>query len=408
MLDVIALVSADSHMSSQLYDLGALKIAQETVMYRSGIDLLDVLEHDKERRTGLIIVDVDCGPIPAYNLIDAVRTLGPQMRVILLANPIEPLGVEAHVADIDKAMLAGASGVVVKAGTSESLCAMVRRVASSRTTESSVEAHHSRGRVVACVGAKGGAGRSTIACLLAETFGMRGLSVALVDFDLQFGDLGFLFNRTEGQTLYELMRAASTAEDSISRFGRKISEQVTLFSPDPSPEKAELMYGEVRACTARIAAEYDVVILNTGAFWTVFQAEVLEASDHVVCITDQSVVGARATKQLMTLCEKLQIPARRFTYVANKLQPYGLSGNDIASGLGVKEVCGIPAGGEEFALLAESGRPRTALERYGDVEVAIENLVSLIADRAGIAINSQACLVKGLEEDSRKRWWPWH
>lgn len=407
MLDVIALVSADSDVASHITQLTSLHIAKETVTYRSGIDLLDVLEHYRDSRAGLVVIDTNCGSIPAYNLIDAVRMVAPQMRVILLAEPSSSTG-EVNARDVEKAMLAGASAVVAKSESAQSLCTIVRRVASSHVSEEEVLATGYRGRVVACVGARGGAGRSTVACLLAEAFGARGLQVALVDFDLQFGDLGFLFNRTEGPTLFEMMQSAVKHEQSIARFGREISEYVTLFSPEPSPEKAEHLYGEVRPCVALIAAEYDVVVINTGAFWTVFHAEVLESADHVVCITDQSVVGARATKQLMALCEKLQIPTRRFSYVANKLHAYGLSSNDIASGLGVSEICSIPMGGDEFSLLVESGRPRAALERYGDVEVAFNTLTSHVAEKAGIAINSQSALVKDLQDDLRKRrWWSW-
>jgi len=405
MSEMIAIVTSDSAERSRLEFLSKQRGPGEVHFYSSGAELFEALNTRESRREGIAIVGSTVGDIAPLNLVDALRNEFTDIRVIaILANRDDAL--------VNKAMLAGASAAVEMGCREEDLNLAIGRVSRSRShvPETSGSAHDrgegagKRGNVVALVGAKGGCGRSTIACLLGEQFSSEGTRVALVDFDLQFGDLGFLFNRIQGPTILEMMQGITATVSSVARYGRPIHENLTLFAPDPAPEKAELLNGLVRTCIDAIRREYDLVLVNTGAFWTLFHAEVLEVSDQVVCVCEQSIVSMRATAQLSGLCSKLGIPAKQFTFVANRMQSRGLSQHDIASGIGVEKVVPIAYASQEFSMIFEGGNIAEALELMLKRDDGIRVLYESLAGKMGISVRGVESMRAALRKSPRRLW----
>ncbi|MBK5211406.1 MAG: AAA family ATPase [Coriobacteriia bacterium] len=405
MSEIIAIVTSDSRERSRLEFLAKQRGPGEVHFYSSGAELFEALNTKESRREGIAIVGNTVGDIAPLNLVDALRNEFTGMRVIaILANRDDGL--------VNKAMLAGASAAVEEGCREEDLNLAIERVSRSRLyvpetaglARKRGEELGKRGNVVTFVGAKGGCGRSTIACLLAEQFSSDGVNVALVDFDLQFGDLGFLFNRIQGPTILEMMQGITATVSSVARYGRPIHENLTLFAPDPAPEKAELLNGLVRTCIAAIRREYDLVLVNTGAFWTLFHAEVLDVSDQAVCVCEQSIVSMRATVQLLGLCSKLGIPAKQFIFVANRMQSRGLSQNDIASGIDVEKVIPIANAPQEFSMIFEGGNIAEALELMLKRDDGIQVLYEHLAGKMGISVRNVENMRSAMHKNSRWLW----
>ena len=88
------------------------------------------------------------------------------------------------------------------------------------------------GRVVAFVGARGGAGASTIAHNVAWYIA-EGLKIdtAIVDFDLPFGTAGLNFNEDPGQGVADALAAPERLDDVLlDRLLIKCGEHLSLFA----------------------------------------------------------------------------------------------------------------------------------------------------------------------------------
>lgn len=364
-------------------------------------DFLGDLEQIMPGETLLVVIGSRIEEIAQLNLVDAVRTSFSQATIIVVL----PARDEET---INRAMLAGASAALAIDWEERDLASVLKRISKALkgTRRAGESAPHSlrgnnKNNILSFVGAKGGVGKSTICALLAHRFAKAGLRVAIVDFDLQFGDMRFLFKAQPSKTLNDLLAEINSAKLEVVDFGCLVSDQITLFSPEFAPEKAELFNGKPAQLLNLISNNYDLVLVNTGAFWTLFHIELLEASSQVVCLTEPGIVATRATQALMSLCTKLNLSTAQFNYVVNKLTPYGLSAHDICDAIGVLETFGVNNFAQEFSLHMDAGNIERAYE-FVEAEGALEKLALSLSQKLGVTLRGASAVQVAMKKSP---WW---
>lgn len=364
-------------------------------------ELFSDLEQAGKQERRLVVVGQHIAELAPLNLVDAIRNYARQTAiVVVLPSADQEL--------INRSMLAGARATLLRNWTPQQLVSTIHRVAKMVENEPQTTNNHAptlrtaRPRnVLSVVSAKGGAGKSTLCALLAHRFAQAGLSVAVVDLDVQFGDMRYLFNISPRFTLNDMLQSLSSRSFNPSLFGTPFQDGIVIFSPDLAPEKAEQFFGKVAPLIDSIADKFEVVVVNTGSFWTLLQAELLEATTKVLCLTNQSIVSARATAMMIELCRKLDLAVEQFVFAVNKYQEYGLSANDMSGALKIPEVFSISDFGQEVALLLDAGNTRGAFEVVAKEE-HLEPLVSLLAKDLGINLFG----VGAVQATMKKRpWW---
>ncbi|MDR0501380.1 MAG: P-loop NTPase, partial [Coriobacteriales bacterium] len=123
-------------------------------------------------------------------------------------------------------------------------------------------------QVISFISGRGGTGKSTLALLSAVELFRRGCKVALIDLDLQFGDLGYLIGSEKDLQLRRLR---------INDFARGVANPIvnaatehqclTLFEATDSPELAEELVGRLTDILDIIRPQFDVLIINTSSFF---------------------------------------------------------------------------------------------------------------------------------------------
>lgn len=404
-LDVLTLVSSDKRSPLEVSSLMVSGEVRLVHTFRTGSECLRALSLDDLSSRRVVLIDSLVSDISPANLCDAIRMAHPQLSVLLVVEQEDVEGVQ-------RAMLAGAKATISRgAGVSElsrvlervieSACMLTGKQFSRSGSVGSGQSalsqtgttyaaqsfgdYGNRGVVVPFIGARGGAGRSTLSSSLAFLAAEAHIDTALIDFDLQFGDLGFIFGstgqqsvtgRTGQQSAYDsfqswdpqpehdlfafLEEAARNHErmrstESLRRFGRQIMPNVHLYAPPVAVEKTEKLAQYLPEALDRLRSEHELLLINTGAYWTLFHTELIEQSDLALCLFDQSIVGIRATSVLCELCRRLGIPSSRLLLVMNKARQAGLSPQDVAEALSAEKVFSIRDQGFELSMLFDSG-----------------------------------------------------
>lgn len=141
-------------------------------------------------RPNLILLDVD--KENNINLLKGLKRNYPSVPVICLSRRWDPENQE-------KLLRYGASGYMIKPFTPEDLQGAVNNANRS--------SHGSQGKVISFFSAKGKSGKTTlIANLAAALAKISGEPVAIIDADLQFGDMAVFFNLTPKSTITEAVR----------------------------------------------------------------------------------------------------------------------------------------------------------------------------------------------------------
>jgi MinD superfamily P-loop ATPase len=287
-----------------------------------------------------------------------------------------------------------------------------------------------KGVIVPFVGARGGAGRSTLSSSLAYLAAEAHIDTALIDFDLQFGDLNFLFAATsnmagqqraslhtsrqdegsprEDDDLLTFLQEASEEHvssrvaGSLRRFGRQLVPNLRLYAPRAAAEKVERLTHLLPAALENLRSEHELLLVNTGAYWTLFHAELLEQSDLAICVLDQTIVGVRATTELREICRRLGIPSARLLFVMNRAHSLGLHPSEAAEVLLTDKVYCVHDAGTELATLFDSGDFTHLLEQASFMAELYE-ILDEIAVRSDLCIHDALSLRFALRREGGTR-----
>lgn len=179
-----------------------------------------------------------------------------------------------------------------------------------------------RAGVVVVASAKGGVGRSYVAANLASLLSERG-PAAILDLDLQFGDLSSWGGAPAARTIDHLLAVARAGEldgDDVreiadARFGR-----FALLPGSRSPIEAASWFGDGGRAVTRLAdaarRTYPWLVIDSmpGLIDTV--VAVLRQASAVVVVTTCEIGTLRATKRYLELLDRVA-PVRRVV-VANR------------------------------------------------------------------------------------------
>jgi pilus assembly protein CpaE len=187
------------------------------------------------------------------------------------------------------------------------------------------------GEQVVFYGGKGGVGTSVLAtnlaCALAQETGAR---VALVDFDLQFGDVGVLLNLPQTQSISDLVDAIDIIDqDFIGDVMSTGPAGVRVLPAATSPELADLVTPEhVQKILGLLRTMFDFVVVDTSSHLGDITLAALDTASSVILVTAPSITSVKNAKLALRLMESISIPISAITLVLNRCEAHTEFNND--------------------------------------------------------------------------------
>jgi len=168
---------------------------------------------------------------------------------------------------------------------------------------------------------KGGVGKSLIATNLAVALAADGERVALVDLDLQFGDVAVMLH----------VESHPTAIDALAQQGDQIDsefiEEVMATGPEgvrallapTSPEFADLVNtANLRAILRELAKGYDHIVVDTPSHLEERNLEAIEMADQIIVVTSFTFPAIKDTKVTLKLLQSLGVDREKISVVLNQ------------------------------------------------------------------------------------------
>jgi pilus assembly protein CpaE len=237
-------------------------------------------------------------------------------------------------------MQSGAREFLIKPFSGDELIASIRRVyqleqkkesfmakapaataAGGAAPAVAARARPDQSQVIFFYSGKGGVGKSLIAANLAVSMAKETKArVALVDLDLQFGDIGVLLNLDHSQGITDLVENIEHMDPDFIRevmvegpFGVKV-----LLSPI-SPELADLVtVDHIRKIFAEMRKIFDFIIVDSGTHLGEINLEVLDHADRIVVVTSLSIPAIKDTKLALKIFDSLSVSPDRVILLLNK------------------------------------------------------------------------------------------
>jgi pilus assembly protein CpaE len=177
------------------------------------------------------------------------------------------------------------------------------------------------GRVVTVVGAKGGVGTSTVAvhlALAAREIGAE--SVALVEYDLQGGDLRAFLDLPYRRSVADL---ATVADELTTRHLQEAmythaSGMRVLLAPQEGEHAEGVTAAAARSILTAIRTREDLTIVDAGATLSEASAIAVEMADTTLVVTTPDVVSLRGVVRLCSLWNRLKVEPADVAVLLNR------------------------------------------------------------------------------------------
>jgi pilus assembly protein CpaE len=229
--------------------------------------------------------------------------------------------------------------------------------------------------MICILGPKGGTGKTLTACNLAVAFAQAGKRSALVDLDLQFGDVGIALGLPPDRTVYDLVRSGgSLDEEKLAGFLTKDASGAEVLIAPTRPDQAGLITVEfVRELLRLLRATHDVVIVDTPPSFSPEVIAAIDLASHLCMVGTLDALALKDSKLGMETLELMGHKGAKVRFVLNRANGGGgITRADAEAVLGRKPDAFVPEDREigrclteGRAIVAAEGRSAAAREFLG-------------------------------------------
>lgn len=328
----------------------------------------------------VVLVHERVGPVPALELVREIALRFPVVGVVLLTADASPGLYSA-------AMDSGSRGVVSLPASYDELLA---RVQAAAQWSHGVRRHlvggselpaGSGGTVVTVTGAKGGVGSTVLAVQLALAAQASGRQTALVDLDLQAGDVASYLDVQYRRSIADLASIADITPRVLQDAVFTHESGLGLILAPAEAERAEDVTDQTARQTLRaLRSRYGVVVVDTGSQMNSANTAVVEEADTALLLTTPDVVSVRGAKRMVRLWERLQVrkPEETSAVVNRHSRSAEIQPQLVERIVGTKVArTTVPARFKELQGAVDSGRMHE-LDSRGSVKQAMWGLAGEI------------------------------
>ena len=290
----------------------------------------DAIRLSMELRPDVIIMDIN---MPGMDGIAASEVISQRLPT----SPIIMMSVHGEADHMKRAMLAGAREFLIKPFSADELSTSIKRVwerdlarreqlaaaappvVLPPTPGAATDAEEHQ--VIAVFSPKGGAGRTTIATNLALALHREtGQKVALVDANLQFGDVGVLLNlNPKNRSVVDAVEAGEPDSDIIESVMIDHSTGIRVMLAPPSPEGADLVTpAYLRKIVEQLKTTHDWVVVDLPSGLNDHSLTVLDAADLIVIIAALEITTIKNVRLFLEVADQLDYERGKLRLVINR------------------------------------------------------------------------------------------
>ena len=208
------------------------------------------------------------------------------------------------------------------------------------------------GKVVTFMKACGGVGGTTLAVQAAYALVGRGRKkrkVCLIDFDLQFGNVGMYLDLEQGGDLSDLLRPPDEIDATLfSSVSTSHPSGVDIVVAPQTVWSLDSISTEQARKIVEVAAQlYDYVIIDLPDYWTDWSKEILDTASAVVLVMQMTVAAVRHARRRIDLLQSEGLGHMPIFIIANRFKKPTVFSSEAIKQDEVEKALGHPI---DFAL----------------------------------------------------------
>jgi pilus assembly protein CpaE len=207
--------------------------------------------------------------------------------------------------------------------------------------------------MICVLGPKGGTGKTLTSSNLAVSLAKKGRKVALVDLDLQFGDIGLALGLKPERTIYDLAKSAGSLDaDKVDDYLVEHPSGVRVLMGPTRPDQAAAITVEfLREVYANLRSTHDFVVVDTAPGFTPEVIASVDSSSHICMVAMLDSLSLKNTKLGLETLELMGYDPERIRLVLNR--------SDTRVGIARDEVEAIVARVPDILVPSDRDIPRS-------------------------------------------------
>ena len=213
--------------------------------------------------------------------------------------------------------------------------------------------------MICVLGPKGGTGKTLTSCNLAVSLAQAGERVALVDLDLQFGDIGLALGLAPQRTIHDLVKAGGSVDaEKIDDFLVAHSSGVRVLMAPTRPDQATAITVEfLREVYSGLRAAHDFVIVDTPPGFAPEVIASIDSSSHVCMVGTLDSLSLKNTKLGLETLELMGYEHDRIRLLLNRADSrVGIGHDEVGAIIGRTPDVLIPSD-REIPCSVNEGKP---------------------------------------------------
>ena len=354
----------------------------------------------------VLVLSPEVKEADALGLAEFVGRTSPGTAIVLVRdhtwNGLLPAAMRAGIRDVVD-MTQGTDELREAVERAIAWAANLRSATVAATTEGGGRAQ--RGHIMSVFSSKGGSGKTFLTTNLATAIAqVTGADTAVVDLDVDMGDVFTYFGREPSASINDLMELGEGADhDKIREVGVEVAPHTWAFGAPPDPA-AEAPAGEAVGKFLRsIRNEFPFVIVDASVDYSDSALVCFDLSDMICLVTALDVVGVKHLSKALDTLLTIGLPRDRFRVVLNRADSkVGLDASDVERVMKIQVDAMIPSS-RAVPTSLNKGRPVVLDEPNSEVSQAIHQLAVRLTggaedggELAGVGASADGRKKKGL------------
>ena len=283
----------------------------------------------QEAQTDLVVVACSGYSDRTLFFIEGALKQRPERPIVVLVH-------DARDGFVRRVFEAGADDVVVLPESPERVGFTFEK-AIARREGAAVASGVALAPMICVLGPKGGTGKTLTSCNLSVALARTAKKVALVDLDLQFGDVALSLGLTPEKTIYDLAKSGGSLDiEKLESYLTTHPSGLRVLQAPTRPDQASFVTVDLlREIYTLLRSNYDYVIVDTPPGFTPEVIASIDNSSHVCMVGMLDSLSLKNTKLGLETLELMGYDSARVTIVLNRADTrIGISREDVAAIVG--------------------------------------------------------------------------